>query len=76
MAVVIQQVVRQLEFVERDNLLHPLGAFGWRVRVVVDSARGGGVGLPGHQPRRAVESVPATSEEVLTSRCLNADENN
>lgn len=57
-AVVVQQVVGQFEFIEGDDLLHPLGAFGRRVRVVVDSARRGGVSFTGHQPRRAVEGVP------------------
>lgn len=51
MAVVIQQVVCELKFVERDNLLHPLGAFGRRVRVVVDPTRCGGIGFTGNQPR-------------------------
>lgn len=58
MAIVIQQIVGQLELVEGDNLLHPLGPLGRRVRVVVHAARRGGVCLPGHQPGRAVEGVP------------------
>lgn len=57
-AVVVQQVVGEFEFIEGDNLLHPLGAFGRRVRVIVDSARRGGVSFTGNQPRRAVEGVP------------------
>lgn len=57
-AVFIQQVVGQLELVEGDDLLHPLGPLGRRVRVVVDTARRGGVCLPGHQPGRAVEGIP------------------
>lgn len=62
MAVVVQQVVGEFEFIERDDLFHPLGAFGRRVRVIVDPARCGGVGFTGNQPRRAVESVPVRSE--------------
>lgn len=64
MAVVVQQVVGEFEFIERDNLLHPLGALGRRVRVIVDPARCGGVSLTGHKPRRAVESVSVRSETV------------
>lgn len=56
-SVVVQQVVGEFEFVEGDDLLHPLRAFGRRVRVVVDPTRGGGVGFTRHQPRRTVESV-------------------
>lgn len=62
MAVVVQQVVGEFEFVEGDDLLHPLGAFSRRVRVVVHPARRGGVRLARHQPRRAVEGVPATPD--------------
>lgn len=58
-AVVVQQVVGQFEFIKGDDLLHPLGTFGRRVRVIVDSARRGGVSFTGNQPRRAVEGVPA-----------------
>lgn len=58
-AVVVQQVVGEFEFVEGDDLLHPLRAFGRRVRVIVHPARRGGVRLAGDQPRRAVESVPS-----------------
>lgn len=64
MAVVVQQVVGEFEFIKRDNLLHPLGAFGRRVRVIVDPARRGGVSFTGHKPRRTVESVPVRPETV------------
>lgn len=57
-AVVVQQVVGEFEFIKGDDLLHPLGAFGRGVRVIVDSARRGGVSFTGNQPRRAVEGVP------------------
>lgn len=57
-AVVVQQVVCEFEFIKGDDLLHPLGAFGRGVRVIVDSARRGGVSFTGNQPRRAVEGVP------------------
>lgn len=63
MAVVIQQVVGQLELVEGHDLLHPLCTFGRRVRVVVHSAWSGGVRLPGHQPGGAVEGVPGAAPE-------------
>lgn len=51
MAVIVQQVVGEFKFIERDDLLHPLGAFSRRVRVVVDPARRGGVGFTGNEPR-------------------------
>ena len=58
MSVVVQQVVSELQFIERNDLLHPLRAFGRRVRVVMDPTRSGGVRFTGHQPRRAVEGIP------------------
>lgn len=58
MAVIVQQVVGQLELIEGDDLLHPLRPFGWRVRVVVHPAGRGGVGLAGHEPGGAVEGIP------------------
>lgn len=68
MAVVVQQVVGEFEFIEGDDLLHPLGAFGRRVRVVVHPARRGGVSFTGHQPRRAVEGIPEGKASPLDSR--------
>lgn len=65
MSVVIQQVVGEFQFIKRDDLLHPLRAFGRRVRVVVDPARRGGVRLTGDQPRRAVEGIPDRKEGSL-----------
>lgn len=48
MAVVVQQVVGQLELVEGHNLLHPLCTLGRRVRVVVYTAWCGRVCFPGY----------------------------
>lgn len=61
-AIVIHQVVGQLEFVKGHNLPHPLGTFGWRVGVEVHSARRSRVGLACHQPGRTVEGVPGGAE--------------
>lgn len=61
-AIVIHQVVGQLEFVKGHDLPHPLGTLGWRVRVEVHSARCGRVGLARHQPGRTVEGVPGEAE--------------
>lgn len=58
MAVVIQQVIGQLQLVERHDLLHPLGTLSRRIRVVVHSARCGRVGLASHQPGGAMEGIP------------------
>lgn len=56
--VVVQQVVGELEGVEGDGLLHPLGAAGGRVRVEMHPARGDDIRPTRHQPGRAVERVP------------------
>jgi len=61
-AVVIQQVVGEFEFVEGDDLLHPLRALGGGVRVVVDPPGGRGVSLTGDQPRGAVERIPGDKQ--------------
>lgn len=61
-AIVIHQVVGQLEFVKGHDLPHPLGTLGWRVRVEVYSARCGRVGLARHQPGGTVEGVPGEAE--------------
>ena len=57
MSVVVEQVVGELEFVERDDLLHPLRALGRRVGVDVDAAGHVRVGLAGDHPARRVERV-------------------
>lgn len=69
-AVVVQQVVGEFEFIKRDDLLHPLGAFGRRVRVIVDPARRGGVSFTGNQPRGAVEGVPGRETSPLLWICM------
>lgn len=66
MPVVIQQIVRQFELIERNDLLHPLRPFGRGVRVVMDSPGGGGVGFASHQPGGAVEGVPAGGRGTLS----------
>ena len=58
MAVLIQLIVGELELVEGDDLLHPLGALGGGVRVDVDAGRGVGVSLARHHPAARVECVP------------------
>lgn len=60
-AIVVHQVVGQLEFVKGHNLPHPLGTLGWRVRVEVHPARRGRVGLACHQPGGTVEGIPGGS---------------
>ena len=58
MAVLIQLIVGELELVEGDDLLHPLGALGGGVWVDVDAGRGVGVSLARHHPAARVECVP------------------
>ena len=58
MPVVVQEVVGELELVEADDLLHPLGAFGGGIRMDVDPTRHVGVRLARHHPGGRVEGVP------------------
>ena len=57
MSVVVQEVVGELELVEADDLLHPLSAFSWGIRVDVDPTRHVGVRLARHHPGGRVEGV-------------------
>lgn len=66
MPVVIQQVVGELEAVERYRLLHPLGSAGRRVGVKVHPAGRHNVRPPCHQPGGAVERVPDTDSSLVT----------
>jgi len=56
-SVVVHQVVGQLQLVERDDVLHPLGATLRRARVHVDAAGQVRVRLARDHPARAVEGV-------------------
>ena len=58
MAVVIQQVVGELQGVKGDSLLHPLGPPARGVWVEVHPAWSRDVRAAGHQPGGAVEGVP------------------
>lgn len=66
MSIVIQQVVCELERVERHSLLHPLGSAGRRVRVEVHPARSYNISPPCHQPGRAVKSISGTHTQTHT----------
>ena len=50
-------VVRQLDFLERDDLLPQLLARVWRVRVRVEPVGRGWVSFAGDEPRRPVVGV-------------------
>lgn len=63
MSIVVQLVVGQLELVKGDNLLHPLGSGGRRVRVDVHPGRRHGVSLASDHPRRAA-IVPSYCEKL------------
>lgn len=56
MAVLVQLVVRQLQLVERDDLLHPCGAGRRRIGMQVDARRRDRIGLAGHHPAGAVRT--------------------
>ena len=57
-AVLVQLVVGQFDFVKRDRLLsQPGGSLGRRVRVNVNARRHRWIGLAGHRPGAAVEGI-------------------
>ena len=60
-SVVVQLVVRQLDLVEGDDLLHPVTACSRRVRVNVDARRRDGIGSSGRDPRRAARAKASTA---------------
>lgn len=47
----VQVVVGELEFLEGDQLPHPMRPGGWRVRVHVQAARHGGLRFASHRPK-------------------------
>ena len=55
MSIIIHLIVRQFDFVEGDDLLHPVAASGRRVGVNVDAGRSDWVRFSCHNPRRAVD---------------------
>ena len=57
-AVLVGNVVGELEFVKGDELLHPLFSGGRGIRVDVHSFRHLGVGFAGDDPPTVVELVP------------------
>ena len=57
MAVVVELIVGELELVEGDHLLHPLGALGGTVGMDVDPRGGVWVRLAGHHPVGGVECI-------------------
>lgn len=69
MSVVVQQVVGELERVEGDSLLHPLGSTGRRVWVEVHPAWRCNVCSPCHQPGRAVERISITQIRSFDEAC-------
>ena len=60
MAVLIQLIVGELELVEGDHLLHPLGPLGRGVWVDVDPRGRVGVSLACHHPAGGVECISVT----------------
>ena len=73
MAVVVQLVVGQFEFVERHDLLGPLRSFGGRVGMDVDPRRRVGIGLAGHNPT-GTATATATAKNMASYHLLIIDE--
>lgn len=61
-SVVVVGVVGQFEFVEGDDLLHPVGPQCWAVWMHVDPRRCVGVGLPRHYPTGAANNAEMENE--------------
>jgi len=53
----IKRVIRYLELVKRNDVLHPLGASQWTIRMQVASVRKMNIGLAVHDPLPALELV-------------------
>lgn len=53
MSILVQLIVGELEFVERDHLFHPGSARRRRVWMDVNARWGYGISLPGDHPARA-----------------------
>lgn len=56
-SVVVELIVRQLELVEGDGLLHPVRPTRRTIRVHVDPGRRHGIGATRHDPGAAVKRV-------------------
>lgn len=54
----VQVVVGELEFLEGDELPHPMRPSGRRVRVHVEAARHGGLRFARHRPRPRRGATP------------------
>lgn len=67
MAVLVQLVIRQLQLVERDDLLHPCGAGRRRIRMQVDARRRDRIGFAGHHPAGAVQSMESRVNSTQTA---------
>jgi len=67
MALVVELVIGQFEFVEAYNLAHPRLTGSRRIRMDVDAWRDRRVGVPRNHPLRAMVHVPF---EWGKSQCL------
>ena len=57
MAVLVQLIVGELQFIEGDDLFHPLSSLSRGVGVDVDPGWGVGVRLARHHPTGGVECI-------------------
>lgn len=67
----VQVVVGQFQLLEGDQLPHPVRPGGWRVRVDVEPAGHGGLGLPGHRPesQRHGQATDARVPAAVSHAC-------
>lgn len=66
MALVVQLIVGEFEFVEADHLPHPGVSRGQGVWVDVDPRGHGGVRVPRHHPLGAVVHIPGRHTHTVT----------
>lgn len=60
MSIFVQLVIGELQFVKGHDLLHPIGADGWRVGMHMNPGRGNGIRLASHHPAGAVANWSAS----------------
>ena len=67
MSIVVEEVIGEFEFVEGDDLFHPLRTLGGWIRVNVDPPRHLRISFPRYNPRRRVETTRQASP-IFTDR--------
>lgn len=63
-AVFVRYVIGQLQFVERNDFLHPLLSGRWRIRMYVHSFRHFRIRFSGHHPTAAGKKLNANVRQL------------